>query len=270
MKNLFISGKKDTTQIKNNMARIRTIKPEFWESESIASLSFEARLLFICCWNIADDSGRLRWNPTYLSGQAFAYDNLENDVVSKIMDELVNADLVVPYTAGEKVKTTYAYVKNWLKHQNINRPQAPKYPAPPDYKAPSIIMSDSLSDSVSDSVSDSLEEGKGGERNRKGREGIENPPNNFVVMSPEKLHEILLGSSFQNITCMNLKYDEDSFKSFTQNWVDEKIVTGDYLYPANRLKTFLLQDYKTSLSKKIAKNYDQAPSFERKINTPLV
>jgi hypothetical protein len=40
------------------MARIRTIKPEFFTSLTIASLPIEARLTFIGLWTHADDEGR--------------------------------------------------------------------------------------------------------------------------------------------------------------------------------------------------------------------
>jgi len=33
------------------MARIRTIKPEFWTAEQVMELSRDARLLFIGMWN---------------------------------------------------------------------------------------------------------------------------------------------------------------------------------------------------------------------------
>jgi hypothetical protein len=41
------------------MARIRTIKPEFWTDEKIVECSFEARLMFIGMFNFADDKGNL-------------------------------------------------------------------------------------------------------------------------------------------------------------------------------------------------------------------
>ena len=46
------------------MARIRTIKPEFFTSEDIVALSPLARLLFIALWCEADREGRLVWKPT--------------------------------------------------------------------------------------------------------------------------------------------------------------------------------------------------------------
>ncbi|KKK60207.1 hypothetical protein LCGC14_3026700, partial [marine sediment metagenome] len=39
------------------MARIRTVKPDFWTSEDVAAVSRNARLLFIGLLNFADDVG---------------------------------------------------------------------------------------------------------------------------------------------------------------------------------------------------------------------
>lgn len=45
------------------MARIRAIKPDFFTSEDIVSLSPLARLLFISTWLEADREGRFVWRP---------------------------------------------------------------------------------------------------------------------------------------------------------------------------------------------------------------
>ena len=45
------------------MARIRTIKPEFFTSDDICALSPRARLLYIGLWCEADREGRLVWAP---------------------------------------------------------------------------------------------------------------------------------------------------------------------------------------------------------------
>lgn len=39
------------------MARIRSIKPEFWTSEQVMALSPLARLAFLGMWNFCDDAG---------------------------------------------------------------------------------------------------------------------------------------------------------------------------------------------------------------------
>lgn len=154
--------------------RIRTIKPEFWDSESVGALSFGARLLFIATWNLADDEGRLRWNCNLLNGHAFTYDNVPTEQVQKWMNELVDGDFVVSFEAGDKVKSTYAVIVNWNRHQKIDRPQPSKLPAPPPELLRSLkrMANNSTNDSVSNSTNHSLLEGKG--RERKGMEqGVE-------------------------------------------------------------------------------------------------
>lgn len=112
------------------MARIRTIKPEFWESETIASLSRDARLLLLCCLNLADDEGLLRWNAAYLKSSAFMYDDdLLTESVSELMNELINAEIIFPYRGG-KLNATYGWIVTFHEHQKINRPTPSKLPAP--------------------------------------------------------------------------------------------------------------------------------------------
>lgn len=114
------------------MARIRTIKPDFWESESVGRLSMQARLLFIACLNFADDEGLLRWNEAYLSSQAFVYDELSTDQISELMCELVRENIIFPYKAGSN-NQRLAWIICFRNHQVINRPQPSKLP-PPSYK----------------------------------------------------------------------------------------------------------------------------------------
>lgn len=112
------------------MARIRTIKPDFWEDEAVAALSPLARLLFIGSWNLADDEGLLRWTPDYLNASLFMYDGLSPARVKKLMDEIEALGKVFVYSAG-KTRQTLGYVVNFRKHQRINRPQPSRLPPPP-------------------------------------------------------------------------------------------------------------------------------------------
>lgn len=113
------------------MARIRSIKPDFWESEEIAGLSRDARLLYIATWNIADDEGLLRWTAPYLKSSAFIYDDdLSVDGVAALMGELESADLVVTYRVGPK-QLAHGWIPSFRRHQKPNRPQPSKLPPPP-------------------------------------------------------------------------------------------------------------------------------------------
>jgi hypothetical protein len=111
--------------------RIRTVKPEFWDDDTLGAISRDARLLFIATWNLADDEGILRWTAPFLKASAFMYDDdVTEAAVSGLMAELVAADLIFPYTAG-RARQRLGLVVNFRKHQKINRPQPGKFPPPP-------------------------------------------------------------------------------------------------------------------------------------------
>jgi hypothetical protein len=65
------------------MPKIRTIKPEFWEDEKIASLPRECRLLFIGLLNFCDDGGVIKSNPLFIKSRVFP---LDNDVTKSTVD----------------------------------------------------------------------------------------------------------------------------------------------------------------------------------------
>jgi len=103
------------------MARIRTIKPQFWTDEKIAKLPIGARLLFIGTWNLADDEGIVYWNAAYLRGQIFPYDvRVTNTVVHNWMANIASLNLMALYV--DALQETYGFIRGWHKHQKINRP----------------------------------------------------------------------------------------------------------------------------------------------------
>lgn len=107
------------------MARIRTIKPEFWSSEEVASVSRNARLLFIGMWNYADDAGNGVATPKSLKIKILPGD--QDATPSKItgwLEELAGQNLIIIYEVKDK---QYYHVTTWS-HQKIDRPQKAKYP----------------------------------------------------------------------------------------------------------------------------------------------
>lgn len=113
------------------MARIRTIKPEFWTDDLLGSMSRDARLLFIATWNMADDEGLLRWSPPIIKGAAFPFDeDITVQTVQELMSELENAGIVFAYKGGRS-QQALGYVVNFHKHQKINRPSPSRLPPPP-------------------------------------------------------------------------------------------------------------------------------------------
>jgi hypothetical protein len=107
------------------MARIRTIKPEFPQSESIGKLSRDARLLFILLWTIADDEGRARAASRMLASLLYPYDEDAPGLIEGWLSELERENCIVRYTVEA---STYLQVLNWLKHQKIDRPGKSRLP----------------------------------------------------------------------------------------------------------------------------------------------
>ena len=107
------------------MARIRTIKPEFPQSESVGRLSREGRLCFILLWTLADDSGRLRGNSRMLASLLYPYDDDAPELIEAWLSELECQNCIVRYEVnGSK----YLEVCNWLTHQKIDKPSRSKLP----------------------------------------------------------------------------------------------------------------------------------------------
>ena len=110
--------------------RIRTIKPEFWESESVGRLSRDARLLFIGLWSIAEDSGVSRASLARIRAGLFPYDEtLKNSQIESWLNELEKESMIKRYCVGAD---HYLHVCNWQKHQKIDHPGKLRLPLPTD------------------------------------------------------------------------------------------------------------------------------------------
>ena len=137
------------------MARIRSVKPEYWDDRKLAKrASRDARLLYIALWNLADEWGRLNGDPQWIKGQVFSYDDdLDADSVAKLLEELENPALgaVIPY---EVDGDPYLFLPKLSKHQRLEPekvksrlPEPPARPRPdPDNPAPPPEPSASDSD----------------------------------------------------------------------------------------------------------------------------
>lgn len=107
------------------MARIRTIKPELPQSETLGRVSREARLCFILLWTQADDAGRLRGNSRMLASLLFPYDDDARDLIEGWLDELEDAGCIRRYIADG---CNFIDIPKWLEHQKIDKPSLSKIP----------------------------------------------------------------------------------------------------------------------------------------------
>lgn len=106
--------------------RIRSVKPEWLEDEVLALASSDARVLSIALLLVADDHGRGRANKLMLAGQVFPGKPLET--LARALEELRRARYVHLY---EVEGQSYFAVRNWLKHQRVDKPSGPRVPLPP-------------------------------------------------------------------------------------------------------------------------------------------
>lgn len=109
------------------MARIRSVKPEFWASEQVMECSPMARLMFIGLWNFCDDAGNHVASAKTIKAEIFPGDDISSADVQGMLDELSSNGLIAFYTNDSKA---YLHVTGWKKHQKIDRPTF-KHPAYP-------------------------------------------------------------------------------------------------------------------------------------------
>ena len=97
------------------MARIRTIKPDFWTDGNMVKLSPFARLLYIGMWNFTMcDHGHLADDAMKLKLQVLPMDNVD---IEALLDEIMASGRVVRMEADGR---SYLLVKRFEDHQKID------------------------------------------------------------------------------------------------------------------------------------------------------
>ncbi|HED2345306.1 TPA: hypothetical protein R4Y01_005535 [Serratia marcescens] len=114
------------------MARIRTVKPEFWTDEKVVECSIPARLLFIGLFNFANDKGCLERSPRRIKMQVFPADSMDCE---PLLQELITHGLLTEYSVND---VQYLHISGFLKHQKINRPSQTNIPVPPGFNDNSV------------------------------------------------------------------------------------------------------------------------------------
>ena len=112
------------------MARIRSIKPEFFTSETIAALPLSARLTFIGLWTYVDDNGVGVYNELLVTAAIWPLERDNLETLSRTREDVASlsrAGLVTLYSDSRK---TYLYVTSWDEHQKVDHPRKPRYPRP--------------------------------------------------------------------------------------------------------------------------------------------
>lgn len=98
------------------MARIRTIKPEFWGDEKLAPMDTTTRLVFLGLISIADDAGRLLDSVKQIDGVLFAF---TDDSAREPLATLAEAGRILrgETASGQRI----IQITNWH-HQKVDHP----------------------------------------------------------------------------------------------------------------------------------------------------
>lgn len=146
------------------MARIRTIKPSFWEDELLGAMPATTRLVFIGLFSLADDEGRMRSAPAFIRSQVFAYDEDTTSAdVERALLQLHHARRIRLYGGAQR----YLEVLNFTKHQYIQKPQPSQLPQPSRFN-PTLPIEGDDEQEFHDALPDHSDTATG--RKRKGME----------------------------------------------------------------------------------------------------
>jgi len=114
------------------MARIRTIKPDFFRHYELYQAEIDSdlplRVAFAGLWTVADREGRFRWKPEVLKLDVLPFDNID---FSRVLDALATRDFIVKYEVSGKA---YGFIPTFKEHQFINNKEnASTLPEPPEH-----------------------------------------------------------------------------------------------------------------------------------------
>jgi hypothetical protein len=155
------------------MARIRTIKPDFWSDGKNVALSPLARLLFIGSWNFAIcDNGHLPDDPFGLKLKVLPADDVDP---TELLDELLFSGQVVRGQTADG--RSYLHIPRLRDHQKIDGRWTPRcfvcsqddpagtQPASPELPETHASLDEARRDSPELPETHPVREGKGREKN---------------------------------------------------------------------------------------------------------
>jgi hypothetical protein len=158
------------------VARIRTIKPGFFESEDVSVLPLRARLTWIGLWTQCDDHGRTKDNARLIKARIWPLDDVTLRDVEDDLITLAAEGRIVRYEVDGK---RYLAIVNWHHHQTINRPSPSNIPPPVDNPVDAAVTSTNAAHASLTEDSRNAHARKGRERKgreRKGKEGTRASP----------------------------------------------------------------------------------------------
>lgn len=110
------------------MARQRFIWPSMWDDPVLGRLEEAELLLYIACFSLADDEGRLLGEAAWLNAHAFPYRNYKPDKVREMRDKIAARSSSFHVYAVDGID--YIAFLNWSDFQKPKYPKASVIPPP--------------------------------------------------------------------------------------------------------------------------------------------
>lgn len=132
------------------MARIRTIKPEFFSSKTVGRLPIPARYLLAGMFTEADDEGYLRDDVTLIRTRLLPRDDVTDEAVAEWLAAMIDVGMVQRMEAQERKSGKAVMVLRivgFREHQVIQRPTRSAYePTDTLFDAASLMAQRSLNE----------------------------------------------------------------------------------------------------------------------------
>lgn len=187
------------------MARIRSIKPEFFTSLTIAEQPLSARLTFIGLWTYVDDNGVGQADPRLIRAAIWPLEEAP-DILQRTREDLRSLQEGRLITLYEASGRPLVYVNSWNEHQKVSHPRKPRFPTPDearqladqqgsntpeDRRSPPENLQSPPEDDAPEQGAGSREQGKGIERNSEADASANPPPRLDVERVCEHLAAVI-------------------------------------------------------------------------------
>lgn len=237
------------------MARIRTIKPQFWDDAKIGRIPRDARLLYIGLWTFADDLGVVIADPVWLKSKIFPYDRIQIQQLEAWLGLLEKTGFISLLSVKSE---SFYYLPTFSRHQIINRPNLDDVNI--DKELLDNILAKFTDQSVINhgSISDQSATIIGEEKDRDSSTPY-NPPKGEIG-SPDSDDESVENGPEKKKSCgkrkeADLSFVEPSFQPVMAEWL---------AYKSERGQTYRQQGLKACYSK-LRELSNEDPDIARKI-----
>jgi hypothetical protein len=239
------------------MARIRTIKPQFWDDAKIGRIPRDARLLYIGLWTFADDLGVVVADPVWLKSKIFPYDRIQIQQLEAWLGLLEKTGFISLLSVKSE---SFYYLPTFSRHQIINRPNLDDVNI--DKKLLDNILAKFTDQSVINhgSISDQSVTIIGEEKDRDRDSSTPYNPPKGEIGSPDSDDESVKNRPKKKKSCgkrkeADLSFVEPSFQPVMAEWL---------AYKSERGQTYRQQGLKACYSKlrELSNGY---PDIARKI-----